>query len=294
MAATGLQDKLARQFRADQVAVTAEMARITAKVWDDRFVIGSARSSWGSMRPLLVAAVKREYLASVVAGKRYYAANRIVMGYGPLTINAKPPAIKPGQLDGTLDAAGLYTFLKRVGSGYRMMDASTTTRDGLGLALGTLAQGGARDWITIASDRDPASDGWSRIVAGTCDFCEELAAQGVHVGDFEAHNNCQCTAEPSFRDDYKPMALTGPDASDEAVASEDSGDGGDGSLSGLLDSLKPKDAAISGADDVTDLSDIVEAVSKPDMTNAQAMKLLKKWIAEGAAGAGALSAKGKR
>lgn len=62
---------------------------------------------------------------------------------------------------------------------------------------------GARDGIRTMTLSDPASRGWSRSVsANACDFCVDLAARGaVYSADsaeFEAHNGCNCTANPEF------------------------------------------------------------------------------------------------
>lgn len=61
-----------------------------------------------------------------------------------------------------------------------------------------------RDTITLNSDRDKESPGWSRKTRpGACQFCRDLAGNGAvyeskERAAFLAHTNCHCIAVPAF------------------------------------------------------------------------------------------------
>lgn len=55
--------------------------------------------------------------------------------------------------------------------------------------------------ITISSIEDPAAEGWVRTGHGECDWCQQYLdgeVRTVEGYDFDAHDWCQCTAEPVF------------------------------------------------------------------------------------------------
>lgn len=73
----------------------------------------------------------------------------------------------------------------------------------------TLLQGGLqrfvadahRETITSAIVADPAKAGWTRVGVGECDWCQQYIDGEVHYVagyDFPAHDNCNCTAVPSW------------------------------------------------------------------------------------------------
>jgi hypothetical protein len=56
--------------------------------------------------------------------------------------------------------------------------------------------------VTTSSVADPGAVGWKRTGLGRCDFCRMLIGRGAvyteATADFEAHDHCQCGAEPDF------------------------------------------------------------------------------------------------
>jgi hypothetical protein len=77
-------------------------------------------------------------------------------------------------------------------------------------AFGSLLLGGVqrrianfdRLTITESSVADPSARGWMRVGAGECDFCSMLLSRGAvyseATADFQAHDNCRCSAVPEF------------------------------------------------------------------------------------------------
>lgn len=91
---------------------------------------------------------------------------------------------------------------------------------------------GGRDTIMATQTEDPAAFGSRRLLAGTCDFCRGLASK-IDAGEFNAHTNCACVAEPSFTQQKgehyvnktqqgRALSSSGRDAADERIASDPS------------------------------------------------------------------------
>ena len=73
----------------------------------------------------------------------------------------------------------------------------------------TLAQGGLqrhianadRETVRLASIEDKRTQGWVRVGDGGCDWCQQYLDGEVHYVegyDFNAHDHCNCTAQPVF------------------------------------------------------------------------------------------------
>jgi hypothetical protein len=73
----------------------------------------------------------------------------------------------------------------------------------------TLAQGGLqrhianadRETVRLASIEDKQAQGWMRVGDGGCDWCQQYLDGEVHYVegyDFDAHDHCNCTAQPVF------------------------------------------------------------------------------------------------
>lgn len=79
------------------------------------------------------------------------------------------------------------------------------------------ASGGMQDLIWSADRQsimdssydDPRAHGWQRVADGGCAFCEMLAGRGAvyseSSADFASHSNCECTAEPAFEGETRPV-----------------------------------------------------------------------------------------
>lgn len=61
-----------------------------------------------------------------------------------------------------------------------------------------------RHTVAGSAVADPGARGWQRVGVGTsCDFCQMLLSRGAvyteATAQFEAHDHCNCGAEPVFR-----------------------------------------------------------------------------------------------
>lgn len=259
-AAPSLQKAMTQTFRANQATAGDAAAAAIRRLWNAGFSIKSARASWAAMRPAVMAVVSRYYAASQASGQVYYNACRLISGLGPLPPNVKVKVpLTNARADNVIDPCGLGAFLHQVKGGARMMDAYVSGRESLASAAQGLVLAGARDWIEAAAAADPKAAGVRRVPGGTCDYCENLAGQGVTVADSGWHNDCQCTSEPAFGDDTGPspsLPDSGTNAAPDSDAVEAAPDGVDDS--GLdQDRSEP----VIGATDAGTKNEVLEAIN---------------------------------
>ena len=85
-----------------------------------------------------------------------------------------------------------------------MFQATPDPASALSLAAGGAQRAianSARLTVVQSSIQDPRSEGWVRVGFGECGWCQQYLDGEVHSSegyDFDAHNNCHCTAEPVF------------------------------------------------------------------------------------------------
>jgi hypothetical protein len=122
-----------------------------------------------------------------------------------------PGAFQP-TLAGASDRAALLTSLTVTGPATikLAMSRGVTLERAIGIAQATSAAAamrhalnGGRGTILASVQADTAALGWARATSGNaCAFCEMLASRGPVYGeesaDFQAHDNCACTAEPVY------------------------------------------------------------------------------------------------
>lgn len=107
---------------------------------------------------------------------------------------------------GTLPATSWVEDDVRWAAEHLFSDYPGQTFIDLGKALSRKVLDAGRDTINVNTTvHDPRAAGWQRIARPTaCDFCIMLAGRGgVYkraTADFASHNNCDCTARPSWDD----------------------------------------------------------------------------------------------
>jgi hypothetical protein len=84
-------------------------------------------------------------------------------------------------------------------------------------AMQTLVTGGmerrmmdySRDTIAGSAVADAQAEGWQRVTAGGCDFCQMLAGRGAiytsATADFASHDDCRCAAVVAFKGEPVPV-----------------------------------------------------------------------------------------
>ena len=188
----------AQSFREAQAASAQDTADSIGQLWDQRFSIPQARSSWAGMRPQILTLIRGRQLGTIVAATRFYNARRLLAGFATIRPAVTPPD-DAAHIGAVIDSTGLGMFLHMVKGGAQMADAAASGRAALCGAVQRLVMQGGRDAVLAASKADPDSTGIRRVTGGTCDYCENLAAEGVTVDqEFPAHDSCECTADPAF------------------------------------------------------------------------------------------------
>jgi hypothetical protein len=129
-----------------------------------------------------------------------------------------------------------------VGGSFRAIPASidNSATDALALwasehgtdldSVRTLVNGGmqrrianwGRETVMGSALADPAADGWQRVGAGSCDFCNLLIGRGAvyseSSADFASHDHCQCAAVPAFHGEPRPVKKYTPGPRDATKA----------------------------------------------------------------------------
>ena len=193
------------------------------------------------------------------AAIRYYAAMRLAAGLPYQKIMTPDVLASQDYIGNVIDSTGLGAFLHQVKGGAMMMDAFTSAQTSLSAAVGRLVLAGGRDAVLALSDADPDSAGWKRVTGGTCDFCEERAAEGIVTGgDFPAHDNCECTADPAFTSEDSSAAPADSAAPDEATTP-------------AADVAQ----AIASVTDAHSLGTVIDTINQASIPNAERNKLRK-------------------
>lgn len=85
-----------------------------------------------------------------------------------------------------------------------MFQATPDPASALSLAAGGAQRSianAARLTVVQSSIADPRAAGWMRVGNGECDWCQKFLDGEIHYTagyDFDAHNNCGCTAETVY------------------------------------------------------------------------------------------------
>lgn len=80
----------------------------------------------------------------------------------------------------------------------------------------------SRQTVMGSALADPKADGWQRVGAGSCDFCNLLIGRGAvyseATADFASHDHCHCAAVPAFSGKPRPVKKYTPGPRDATKA----------------------------------------------------------------------------
>jgi hypothetical protein len=200
--------QLSAQHRRQQVAIRAAAARDVVQVWEAGFDLSDIDRSWRRMEPAMVAVTSdyRRQSANVASG--YFQAFRTAEdapgGFRPRL--AVPPSREV--LRYSLGYYGMVVPNQLYRSG--RTDVARQAAVQLVGGVSRHVNDGGRHTVLENVGQDRQARGWQRITAGRpCSFCAMIAARGAvfsaDTATFQAHDHCQCTAEPVYgRDDSRP------------------------------------------------------------------------------------------
>lgn len=196
-------DRLTEAHRQGQIALRSEMMRSLQKLWPamDWSDLDRTFPAWADANATLI---RLNHSRSAALAASYLRAYRISQGVaGPLAVvTAKPlePTLVRSVLEITARASAKAAAIRGVAAEQAMANAFVRSSG----AATRLAMRGGRETITETIKADPRATGYERVVsAGACKFCQDIAgwAKGNDAlnSDFEAHDHCGCTAQPTYR-----------------------------------------------------------------------------------------------
>lgn len=198
MARTRAGDELTRLHRQRQLQLRSATLRDLLALWP-AFDLDDIDGSWPPLETALVTLVLSRRRDSAGLASNYFRAFRDVEG---VPGQARPQlAQEPDRtlLRATLTLLGPIGAKKNIARGNRNVEDLTLTR--LAGSVGRQVLQAGRDTVTQSLRADRQARGWRRITdSSPCEFCADVAAQGV-IGadvDFPAHDHCGCTQEPAF------------------------------------------------------------------------------------------------
>lgn len=207
MAATGMGVELTKLQQAAQLRLAARTIWLMRSVWGllDTADLDATFQRW---LKVAVPVVQTNRVASARLAAAYLAAFRLAelgSAEGLPVVLAAPADVKA--VTTSLLVTGPWSVKKAMTSGVDLARAVDVAEARSSAAAMRHVLSGGRETIvgTVAADRQAL--GWARVAsANSCAFCAMLASRGPEYGSedtaaFEAHDGCQCGAEPVYRDD---------------------------------------------------------------------------------------------
>ena len=196
-------DTLTRNYRAQNIALRAQTVRDLQRLWPalDWRNLERTYPAWFAGASALIA---RDRTRSAGLASLYLKAHRLQAGVpGEVTLRLAGPA-PAEQVATALRVTTLVAVKKSTMAGktaeQAMIDAFVQSSG----AATRLVLDGGRDTIRATTAADPRTQGWRRVTAGGCDFCQMLAGRGdvytEATADFASHDHCACSAEPVYGD----------------------------------------------------------------------------------------------
>lgn len=199
MARTSAGALLSVQHRQAQLKVAAGAVRDYARVWP---LWQGDEDSFKRLVVATVPLVRAHHRTSAELAATYYTAFRRAERVRGST-DPVLAAIDEDRVVSSLYVTGKVMTAKALAAGQSPQAAMRTALVRTSGAVTRHSLNGGRDTILASTREDPKARGWGRVTSGNaCDFCEELAGRGAvysaDTADFEAHDHCGCSAEPSF------------------------------------------------------------------------------------------------
>jgi hypothetical protein len=194
---------LTRAHSARQLALRATTLRDLLALWGTVDATDLSSSIHVFVRAAVVLARARNQDSAGLAAN-YYRLFRTAEGIPGTAVARLAAAPTVEQIAAEVRGASLAGIVnaRRAGA-----SAEVATRHGFVRAAGAVTKlvlSGGRMTLLRSVEADPRTIGWGRVTSGDpCAFCRMLAGRGPAYGskrsaDFEAHDSCACTAEPSY------------------------------------------------------------------------------------------------
>lgn len=141
-------------------------------------------------------------VSAAVAAAYYDSFRRAEQADGDATPRLAPP-VEVERVIASLYVTGRVATGKAILAGQSPQAAMQTAFVRTSGALSRHVLSGGRDTLILSAAEDRAAQGWARVTGGEpCGFCAMLASRGPVYSedtvDFQAHDHCSCSAEPSY------------------------------------------------------------------------------------------------
>lgn len=213
MACTYTGAKLTQWHLQQQLALRALTLRQLARLWplwnlDDP-------NSYGLFIEAALPLVATGNRRSAALAAQYYTMFRALelpqsLQLGWQGIRELPPAPAPAVMRSSLANVTMAGVFNALGAGQNRSQALANGFVRLSGEATRLVLNGERDTILQAVEEDPQALGWMRVSGGDpCAFCAMLLSRGAvykseETASFEAHDHCQCGAEPFYEGSKLP------------------------------------------------------------------------------------------
>lgn len=193
-------NQLTEQHRQQQIRLAAGTSRQLMQLWP---IWDGTRQTFDmfTAATVMLTQGRRRDSAGLAAG--YYRAYRVAEGLtgdAPIRLADR---VEPERVITSLNVVARRSVQKSIQSG---LPPQAARQIALGRTQGAVTRhvmNGGRETILQTLNADPAGQRWQRVTSGrSCDFCQMLAGRGAvyrpDTADFQAHDNCSCTAQPVF------------------------------------------------------------------------------------------------
>lgn len=203
MARTALGNELTRNHRRTQQQIATVVLRRLLELWP---ALDPTRLDETS--PAFISAVmelvRGGHALSSRAAVSYYAAYRLAEGIAGAPPPVPTPALDLAAVRTSLLVTGPVSIKSATGNGMTIQKATANALVKVSGAVTRHVETGGRDVVIESVNRDQQALGWARVASGGgCAFCLMLAGRGpVYKNEgtaaFDAHDHCNCGAEPAF------------------------------------------------------------------------------------------------
>jgi hypothetical protein len=196
--------RLAEAHRVAQARLGAQTIRMQRVSWPllNLTNLSGSEATW--LRTTVPIVSAQAVRSARLAGDYMVAARALDLGwdddYRPLL--ARP---NPEQIATSLRVTGPVEIRRLIGLGVPLQTVGRRAFVSSARAGSRLSLLGGRDTIMDSIRADRSALGWTRIGSGSpCGFCAMLISRGpvyrtAATGDFQAHDNCSCGAQPVYR-----------------------------------------------------------------------------------------------
>jgi hypothetical protein len=170
--------------------------RDAAVLW--RLFSPEEQASWPRMVALAAVAVQARHRMSAGLAAAYYGGFTLAeVGVAETPLLAQP--LPEERIVASLTATGLVGTIRALSVGQSPQAALQNGFVRFQGSFSRLALTGGRETLLATTKASPRANGYTRIVGGgACAFCADLAGEASAPDAFQAHDNCTCTAEPTF------------------------------------------------------------------------------------------------